>query len=139
MAQSTWKTTRTTIPQTDAGYAVTVLTTGDRPRKVTQLAVWSGTNTAAPVMVVGSIQAVPGDVAINQYTVASSLINPLGASSATLNAGSVENPLVMIPMGQKGYYSFEGFLLPPNSNLVVWPADANLNGTAVVSTTSFEV
>ena len=139
MIDSNWKTTRTIVAQTDAGFALTVLTSGDRPRKVTQLAVWSDTNPAAAIIVVGTIQAVPGDIAINEYTVSTALINPVGASSATMNAGSVENPLVMVPMGQKGYYSFEGFLMPPNSNLVVWAADANLNGTVVVSTTSLEV
>lgn len=134
-----WRTVRYTVTQQDVGQAVTIMTTGDRPRRVTQLAIWSVTNTAAFIANFGTIQSVPGDVSINEYTVSASLINPIGASSATLNAGSVDSPLVLLPMGQKGYYSFEGFIMPPNSSLVVWPGDANMNGTAAVSTTSYEM
>jgi hypothetical protein len=134
-----WKQSRDTIPLSEAGQATTILSTGDNPRRVTQLAVWSGTNSAASTILFGYVSQVPGDISSVRYTVPSFDFCPVGASSATVNAGSELNPLVVMPMGQKGYYSFEGFLVPPNCNLCIWPADVDTNGTVIVSSTSFEI
>lgn len=134
-----WKVVRTSVAQGDAGQATMILSSGSKPRRVTQLAVWSGTNTAASTMLFGYVASVQGDIATDKYTVPSFQFCPVGASSATVNAGSELSPLVLLPMGQKGYYSFEGFILPPNSNLCIWAGDVDTNGTVIVSATSFEI
>ena len=132
---SNWRYTKVTSQTTtDAGYATVILTSGLKPRAITQLACWNGTSTAAVNMryYIYPATSVTQD-ANGQIQIADDLSFPIGFANADLAAAANEeqNPIVMVPMAAKGAWGNGPVILPENCLLVAAPYGGNQNGTVI--------
>jgi len=137
-----WIHRTVTTAQADSGYGTVLMTTGDNPRILSQLAAWKGTNTTA---VTWCWFVVPGTAgtpdANNQIDVTSiDMAFPLGNVDATIDAATITIPLTALPFATKGAgLGGPPCVIPPNSYLCGGPGDVNLNGTVVMQCISYEI
>mgnify|MGYP005816003791 CR=1 FL=1 len=136
-----WRySTVTSQATTDAGAGTPLLTTGIKPRLVTLLACYWGTNTTGSInmrwFIVPETSISP--TSSGQYTLDDEAF-PVGFCSADMDGATpnILNPIVGIGIGAKGQ-SNETLMMPPNSLLIAAPAIAQ-NGTVVHKVISAEI
>jgi len=132
---SNWRySTVTSQSTTDIGYGTVILTTGNKPRAVTQLACWNGTSTAGTNMryYIYPATSVQQD-GNGQIQITDDLSFPIGFANADLAAAANEeqNPIVMIPLAAKGAWGTGYMIIPENCLLVAAPYGVNQNGTVI--------
>ena len=136
---SSWRTsTVTTASAQDKEIGIPLLTTGDKPRCITQLAIWSGTNTTGAGFGISVIPSTAPDLPLGYFTMANHNHFFWGQSAITIDIGSKPVPLPFMPFGDRLAQGAHP-VLPPNSILVGYALASNLNGTIGVSITSYEV
>ncbi len=137
-----WRYTRITCAQMDASIGTPLLTTGEKPRVILQLAAYQGTNTAGTELGMYLIPATqgPGIDGNGQVAIAGDVTFMYGKVDASLTATTEQSPLIFAPWGTKGTTNGAwAAIMPPNSMLVAGVAATAANGTIEVTCVSAEL
>lgn len=122
--------TVTSNATTDANQGTPILTTGDKPRVILQLASYSGTNTAAPTISYVIVPATTLTInSVGQIDITGNETFNLGFGNADISGATETVPYVMGPYGVKGMAP-QFAIVPPNCTLCAVPT-INQNGTAI--------
>jgi len=136
-----WRYSRITCAQMDASVGTPLLTTGEKPRVIFQLAAYQGTNTNSTELGMFLIPATqgPGIDGNGQVAIAGDVTFSYGKVDASLAASTEQVPLQFAPWGTKGTTNGAwASIIPPNSMLVVGATSA-ANGTIEVTCISAEL
>lgn len=141
LSLTNWRySTVTSQSTTDASMGTAILSSGERPRLITELAMYNGSNTAEVNMryFLLPIASAQPDSA-GQYSVTGDLFFPLGFmnADASTTANDPMHNIVANPFGAKGATTF-GLIMPPESILIGAPF-VNQNGTIVHKAISAEL
>jgi len=135
---SNWVMDTVTQPQQDIGSAYRILSTGKKPRLVTALSVYSGTNTAASsntYWVIPSQPAASGD----EYDLGTQNAVMVFHNTGNMSVGTSAALSFAMATDRGGAGGLAGLLIPPGYILLAAPRDANLNGTMVHNIASVEL
>ena len=136
-----WQFRTVTIGTADSGYGTVLLTTGENPRVLFQLAAWTGTNSASASwaywIVPATVIAPDSNNQINVTTITNAY--PLGSVDTTIDGATIELANQVIPFASKGAgLGGPPCVIPPNCYLLGGPAAGNLNGTVIIQCISAE-
>jgi len=137
---SNWSMDRVTQPQQDIDGAWRILSAGRKPRLVTSISVYSGTNSAAASTRYFVMPGQPGATGTNDYDLTSQDGVCVFHNTFNLSVGtkqSISGASATDRGGTGGLGS--PFIIPPGYVLLAAPSDANLNGTVIHSMVSAEM
>jgi len=139
---SNWMFSKQTFAPLDAGHGRPLLSTGEEPRVVFQLACYQGTNTAGSeigfFIIPGTAGA--GIQADGTVPIADNVSFSYGKVDAAITATNELVPLQFAPYGTKGTTNGAwSCIIPPNCMAVLACTGTNMNGTLIASCISAEV
>ena len=137
-ALSNWSMDTVTMPPLDVGYGTRILSASAKPRMITSLSVYSGTNTAACTIRYFAVPSQPVS-AINYYDMTETGgIFGIQALHQTGNLASGTAPETGFGMSNdRGGPPY--VILPPQYMLIACISDANSGGTIIHSIVSAEL
>lgn len=124
----------------DATIGTVLLSTGDKPRALFQLAIYNGTNSASADIAWVVVPASAGNgIVTGQMAIAGNIGFNLGTVDANLGAATEVAPLVAGPFATKGAGVGSPIaIIPPNCYLFATAIGAT-NGTAIANCISAEL
>jgi hypothetical protein len=135
-----WSMQTVTQPAQDIDYAWRLMSASEKPRLVTSVSVYSGTNTAAASTRYFILPSQAGATAPNDYNLTTQQGVCVFHNTFNLSVGtkqSISGAAATDRGGSGGLAS--AFIVPPGYILVAAPSDANLDGTVIHALVSCEI